>query len=210
MRKASEIQNDQHDRVVVMTMQWRLGYHGLLLIHKHFPAVMAISGSVPPAVSPIPSTTWPWRWCAAAGGTHRSAICGSFASVRPQPAPSSPSTGCATGDEGAGMKKHQTDQFEQGTDAAARRGPPHEAWCRGGPRQQNEPRLMTGDRVEYATGQPPPVTGLGQPRRCRPARWLWPTPRAGRWRRFSQCRRSGLRRQRSHRPAPAPGFRRPR
>ena len=37
VRKASEIQNDQHDRVVVMTMQWRLGYHGLLLIHKQFP-----------------------------------------------------------------------------------------------------------------------------------------------------------------------------
>jgi CubicO group peptidase (beta-lactamase class C family) len=35
--KASEIQNDQRDRVVMMTMQWRLGYHRLPILHKHFP-----------------------------------------------------------------------------------------------------------------------------------------------------------------------------
>jgi CubicO group peptidase (beta-lactamase class C family) len=35
--KASEIQNDQRDRVVMMTMQWRLGYHRLPLLHKQLP-----------------------------------------------------------------------------------------------------------------------------------------------------------------------------
>ena len=37
VRKASEIQNDQRDRVIVMTMQWRLGYHRLPLVHKQLP-----------------------------------------------------------------------------------------------------------------------------------------------------------------------------
>ena len=88
VRKASEIQNDQRDRVIVMTMQWRLGYHRLPIANNSSPAAMAISGSVAPALLPIPGTTWPWRWCATVGRAHRSAICGFFASVRPQPAPS--------------------------------------------------------------------------------------------------------------------------
>jgi CubicO group peptidase (beta-lactamase class C family) len=37
VRKASEIQNDQRDRVVMMTMQWRLGYHRAPIIHKQLP-----------------------------------------------------------------------------------------------------------------------------------------------------------------------------
>ena len=37
VRKASEIQNDQRDRVVMMNMQWRLGYHRLPLLHKQLP-----------------------------------------------------------------------------------------------------------------------------------------------------------------------------
>ena len=37
IRKASEIQNEQRDRVVMMTMQWRLGYHRLPLLHKRLP-----------------------------------------------------------------------------------------------------------------------------------------------------------------------------
>ncbi len=37
VRKACEIQNDQRDRVVMMTMQWRLGYHRLPIISKQFP-----------------------------------------------------------------------------------------------------------------------------------------------------------------------------
>jgi CubicO group peptidase (beta-lactamase class C family) len=37
VRKASAIQNNQRDRVLVMTMQWRLGYHKLLLAHKLLP-----------------------------------------------------------------------------------------------------------------------------------------------------------------------------
>ena len=37
VRKASEIQNDQRDRVIAMTMQWRLGYHRLPLVHKQLP-----------------------------------------------------------------------------------------------------------------------------------------------------------------------------
>ncbi|ULN44848.1 beta-lactamase family protein (plasmid) [Mycolicibacterium crocinum] len=38
VRKAAEIQNDQRDRVIMMmTMQWRLGYHRLPLLHKQFP-----------------------------------------------------------------------------------------------------------------------------------------------------------------------------
>jgi CubicO group peptidase (beta-lactamase class C family) len=37
VRKAAEIQNDQRDRVVMMTMQWRLGYHRLPLLHKQLP-----------------------------------------------------------------------------------------------------------------------------------------------------------------------------
>ena len=37
VRKASQIQNSQRDRVLVMTMQWRLGYHKLLLAHKLLP-----------------------------------------------------------------------------------------------------------------------------------------------------------------------------
>src|SRR5208337_1216519 len=37
VRKASEIQNDQRDRVIAMTMQWRLGYHRLPIINKQFP-----------------------------------------------------------------------------------------------------------------------------------------------------------------------------
>jgi CubicO group peptidase (beta-lactamase class C family) len=37
VRKASEVQNDQRDRVVMMTMQWRLGYHRLPLLNKQLP-----------------------------------------------------------------------------------------------------------------------------------------------------------------------------
>jgi CubicO group peptidase (beta-lactamase class C family) len=37
VRKASEIQNDQRDRVVMMTMQWRLGYHRVPIVHKQLP-----------------------------------------------------------------------------------------------------------------------------------------------------------------------------
>jgi CubicO group peptidase (beta-lactamase class C family) len=37
VRKASQIQNHQRDRVLVMTMQWRLGYHKLLMAHKLLP-----------------------------------------------------------------------------------------------------------------------------------------------------------------------------
>ena len=37
VRKASQIQNSQRDRVLVMTMQWRLGYHKLLMAHKLLP-----------------------------------------------------------------------------------------------------------------------------------------------------------------------------
>ncbi len=37
VRKASEIQNDQRDRVLMMTMQWRLGYHRTPLLHKQLP-----------------------------------------------------------------------------------------------------------------------------------------------------------------------------
>jgi len=37
VRKACEIQNDQRDRVIMMTMQWRLGYHRLPIISKQFP-----------------------------------------------------------------------------------------------------------------------------------------------------------------------------
>jgi CubicO group peptidase (beta-lactamase class C family) len=37
VRKAAEIQNDERDRVVMMTMQWRLGYHRLPLLHKQLP-----------------------------------------------------------------------------------------------------------------------------------------------------------------------------
>jgi CubicO group peptidase (beta-lactamase class C family) len=37
IRKASEIQNDQRDRVIVMNMQWRLGYHRLPILEKQFP-----------------------------------------------------------------------------------------------------------------------------------------------------------------------------
>lgn len=37
VRKASEIQNDQRDRVIVINMQWRLGYHRLPIISKQFP-----------------------------------------------------------------------------------------------------------------------------------------------------------------------------
>ena len=37
VRKASSIQNNQRDRVVVMTMQWRLGYHRTPIIAKQLP-----------------------------------------------------------------------------------------------------------------------------------------------------------------------------
>ena len=37
VRKVSQIQNSQRDRVLVMTMQWRLGYHKLLMAHKLLP-----------------------------------------------------------------------------------------------------------------------------------------------------------------------------
>ena len=37
VRKASQIQNSQRDRVLAMTMQWRLGYHKLLMAHKLLP-----------------------------------------------------------------------------------------------------------------------------------------------------------------------------
>ncbi|WP_308124233.1 serine hydrolase domain-containing protein [Mycolicibacterium xanthum] len=37
VRKASTIQNSQRDRIIVMTMQWRLGYHRLPLVHKQLP-----------------------------------------------------------------------------------------------------------------------------------------------------------------------------
>ena len=37
VRKASEIQNDQRDRIFVMTMQWRLGYHRTPLLDKQPP-----------------------------------------------------------------------------------------------------------------------------------------------------------------------------
>jgi CubicO group peptidase (beta-lactamase class C family) len=44
VRKAAEIQNDQRDRVVVMPMQWRLGYHKLLLAHKQLPCAFGHFG----------------------------------------------------------------------------------------------------------------------------------------------------------------------
>ena len=34
VRKACEIQNNQRDRILVMTMQWRLGYHRTPLLGK--------------------------------------------------------------------------------------------------------------------------------------------------------------------------------
>ncbi len=37
VRKASSIQNNQRDRVVVITMQWRLGYHRTPIIAKQLP-----------------------------------------------------------------------------------------------------------------------------------------------------------------------------
>jgi CubicO group peptidase (beta-lactamase class C family) len=37
VRKASAIQNNQRDRVVVVTMQWRLGYHRTPIIAKQLP-----------------------------------------------------------------------------------------------------------------------------------------------------------------------------
>ena len=37
VRTISQIQNSQRDRVLVMTMQWRLGYHKLLMAHKLLP-----------------------------------------------------------------------------------------------------------------------------------------------------------------------------
>jgi CubicO group peptidase (beta-lactamase class C family) len=37
VRKASEIQNDQRDRVVVVRMQWRLGYHRPPILDKQLP-----------------------------------------------------------------------------------------------------------------------------------------------------------------------------
>jgi CubicO group peptidase (beta-lactamase class C family) len=37
VRTVSQIQNSQRDRVLVMTMQWRLGYHKLLMAHKLLP-----------------------------------------------------------------------------------------------------------------------------------------------------------------------------
>ena len=37
VRKASSIQNNQRDRVVVVTMQWRLGYHRTPIIAKQLP-----------------------------------------------------------------------------------------------------------------------------------------------------------------------------
>ena len=37
VRKASAVQNNQRDRVVMMTMQWRLGYHRALFIFKQLP-----------------------------------------------------------------------------------------------------------------------------------------------------------------------------
>ena len=92
VRKASEIQNDQRDRVIVMTMQWRLGYHRLPIINKQFPRGYGHFGFGGSGAFADPGTTWPWRWCATVGRAHRSAICGFFASVRPRPAPSSPST----------------------------------------------------------------------------------------------------------------------
>ena len=49
VRKASEIQNDQPDRVIVMTMQWRLGYHRLPLLHKQFPRCYGHFGFGAPA-----------------------------------------------------------------------------------------------------------------------------------------------------------------
>ncbi len=37
VRKASEVQNNQRDRVVVITMQWRLGYHRPPILYKQLP-----------------------------------------------------------------------------------------------------------------------------------------------------------------------------
>jgi CubicO group peptidase (beta-lactamase class C family) len=37
VRKAAEVQNDQRDRVVVVNMQWRLGYHRPPIIEKQLP-----------------------------------------------------------------------------------------------------------------------------------------------------------------------------
>jgi CubicO group peptidase (beta-lactamase class C family) len=44
VRKASAIQNDERDRVVMMTMQWRLGYHRLPLLHKQLPGAFGHFG----------------------------------------------------------------------------------------------------------------------------------------------------------------------
>jgi len=37
VHKAAEVQNDQRDRVVMVNMQWRLGYHRLPILHKQLP-----------------------------------------------------------------------------------------------------------------------------------------------------------------------------
>jgi len=37
VRRASEIQNDQRDRVLMMNLQWRLGYHRTPLLHEQLP-----------------------------------------------------------------------------------------------------------------------------------------------------------------------------
>jgi CubicO group peptidase (beta-lactamase class C family) len=37
VRKASEVQNNQRDRIVVMTMQWRLGYHRTPILSRQLP-----------------------------------------------------------------------------------------------------------------------------------------------------------------------------
>ena len=86
VRKASEVQNNRRDRIIVMTMQWRLGYHRTPILSRQLPRAYGHFGFGGSGAGPIPSTTWRWRWSATVGEAHPSAMRGYFASVRPPPA----------------------------------------------------------------------------------------------------------------------------
>ncbi len=64
VRKASDVQNDQRDRVVVIRCSGGLATIGRRYFTSSYPAPTATSDSAAPAAGPIPSTTWRWRRCA--------------------------------------------------------------------------------------------------------------------------------------------------
>ena len=91
VRNASALQNNQRDRVIAMTMQWRLGYHRTPITTKQLPHAYGHFGVGGPGAWADPEHDLALAMVCNRGTGRRSVICGSCVSARPPPEPSSPS-----------------------------------------------------------------------------------------------------------------------